>query len=134
MKYLSQYMEERQSEAFKKARAFFAFSQDQLQKGKEENNIKQGEKLLNLGMGMICPAESADVLMDELDTIYKESIQQDIQENGMNAIVRRELNNHEAYYTGDIESTVQALADYPVTAEDIRAVFKNKNHELVPTV
>lgn len=125
MKYLQDYMNERQTKAIDKAGAFFAFSTAQFNEQK-----KEGVKYVNLNMGMICPKENAESLLEELNTIYTESIEQDIKENGLNAIIRRELNNHEAYYTRDLESTAQALADYPVTIEDIRRVFNNKNAEV----
>ncbi len=127
MKYLQDYMNDRQTVALGKAGAFFAFSDKQFDEQK-----KPDVKYVSAGMGMICPKENVATLMTELDAIYKESIQQDIAENGLNAIIRRELNNHEAYYTNDIESTVSALSEYPVTVDDILAVFRNKNHEVAP--
>lgn len=121
-------MEEKQTKAFEKYQAFFAFSQKQLTEGKKENNIKEGTKLVNLGAGMICPKNTSNALVEELETIYKDCIQEDIKENGLNAIIRRELNNYECYYTGDTENAEDALKDYPVSIEDIVKVFKNKNH------
>lgn len=125
MKYLQDYMNERQSALFEETGAFFAFSQKQFDEQK-----KPGVKYVNCGMGMLCPKDSAKALFAGLDAIYKASIQQDIEENGLNRIIIRELNNHEAYYTGSIEDTARALKDYPVTEADILAVYKNKNHEL----
>lgn len=122
MKYLSQYMEAKQTKAFKKAGAFFAFSTKQFDEAK-----KEGIKYTNLGGGLICDKVKADTLIAELETIYKNCIREDIKDNGLSGIVLRELNNHEAYYTGDIESTAEALEDYPVTNEDIMRVFENKN-------
>ncbi len=115
-------MQERQSKAFDKAGAFFAFSREQFNEHK-----KEGVTYVNMNMGMICPKENADTLVTELDTIYRECIAQDIEENGLNAIIRRELNNHEAYYSRDLQSTQDALTDYPVTADDVRRVFNNQN-------
>ncbi len=115
-------MQERQSKAFDKAGAFFAFSREQFNEQK-----KEGVTYVNLNMGMLCPKENAGALVTELDTIYRECIAEDIAENGLNAIIRRELNNHEAYYTRDLQSTQDALEDYPVTADDIRRVFNNQN-------
>ena len=132
MKYLSQYMEGRQTIALRKAGAFFAFSQEQLQEGKKKTNAKEGTKFRNLNGGLICPVNTSNALVEELKTIYKECIQEDIKDNGLTAIVLRELNNHEAYYTGDIESTVDALKDYPVTTPNILSVFNNKNTILAP--
>lgn len=125
MKYLQDYMNEKQTIALEKAGAFFAFSQKQFDEQKKPNTV-----YVNGPAGMIVPKDTVHVLLDELDTIYKESIAQDIAENGLRDIIIRELNNHEAYYTGDIESTVEALADYPVTVDDIQKVYRNKNHEI----
>lgn len=126
MKYLQDYMNDRQTQAIDKAGAFFAFSTKQFDEQK-----KPDIKYVSTPMGMICPKDTLDTLIMELDMIYRESIEQDIAENGLNAIVRRELSNHEAYYTGDIESTSSALKDYPVTADDILKVFRNKNYQIV---
>ena len=125
MKYLQDYMSEAQTIALDKAGAFFAFSQKQFDEQK-----KEGVLYKNLNMGLICPVDNAMTLLDELDAIYKNAIKLDIEENGLTRIIIRELNNHEAYYTGDIDDTARALADYPVTVEDIRKVYRNKNHEL----
>lgn len=125
MKYLQDYMNEQQTTALEKAGAFFCFSQKQFDEQK-----KEGVKYVNTIGGMVCPKDTVETLLLELDTIYKNSIKQDIAENGLEAIIKRELNNHEAYYTGDIYDTVQKLADYPVTEDDILKVFRNKNHVL----
>ena len=127
MKYLQDYMSARQTVALDKAGAFFAFSQEQY-KEKAKPNVTY----VNGPAGMICPKDTIATLLKELDTIYKESIKQDIEENGAKAIIIRELNNHEAYYTRDIESTVDALSDYPypITIENIQKVFKNKNYDI----
>lgn len=124
MKYLSEYMEEAQSAAFKEADAFFAFSNEQFNEQK-----KPGIKYTNMGMGLLANRDKANWLHDELHRIYKESILQDIHENGLNAIIRRELNNHEAYYTGYIDDTWEALKDYPGITEDcVLKTLKNKNY------
>lgn len=128
MKYLSQYMEAKQTTAFNKAGAFFAFSNKQFNEAR-----KEGVKYTNMGGGMICPKDTADTLAEELHTIYIDSIAEDIKDNGLNAIIRRELNNHEAYYTNDTTSTAEALSDYPITEADIIRVFHNKNAEVLAT-
>ena len=87
MKYLSDYMEERQTELFKKTGTIFAFSKEQFEEGK------------------------------------KESIKQDIKENGKKKIILRELQNHEAFYVGNIEDTIHKLEDYPITEDEISHIF-----------
>ena len=123
MKYLKDYMSARQTVALNKAGAFFAFSQKQFDEQKKPNVT-----YVNGPMGLICPKDTFSTLLKELETIYKESIAEDLAENGAKAIIIRELNNHEAYYTGDIESTVDTLTDYPypITIENIQKIFKDK--------
>lgn len=118
MKYLTNYIEDAQTAAFDKAGAFFAFSNDQFEKGK-----KDGVVYASLGSGLICPKGKGAALMDSLDNIYKEGVAQDIKENGIKAIIKRELFNHECFYTGEIDQCVDKLADYPTTEQEIRTIF-----------
>lgn len=89
MKYLSDYTNEKQTQAFDEAGAFFAFSQKQFNEAK------------------------------------KEGVAQDIQENGKKAIIRRELFNHECFYTGDITGCVEKLEDYDYSYDDIYQVYRH---------
>jgi len=127
MKYLSEYLEDGQTAAFKKAGAFFAFSEKQFGEQK-----KLGVKYMSLGSGMICPEATATVMLEELDTVVKNGLAQDVADNGIDAIIVRELANHEAYYTYDLDSTIDALKDYNISDEDIWAVFnreKSKHYD-----
>lgn len=126
MKYLQDYMNDAQTKALNEAGAFFAFSKSQYDEQKKEGVI-----YVNGPAGMICPKENLAKLMDTLENIYKLAIEQDIAENGLERIVIRELNNHEAYYTTHLESTIEALTDYPVTPEDIKHIFHNKNYKII---
>jgi hypothetical protein len=129
MKYLSQYTEKGVSDALKKAGAFFAFSDKQFDEQKDPNRARN--EYINAGMGMVCPKDTVKTLLEEIHQVGIVGRKQDIAENGLNAIIRRELNNHEAYYTGNTESTEQALVGYPITRDQIIGVFKNKNYEVV---
>lgn len=119
MKYLSHYMEEQQTKLFNDTGSFFAFSNEQFEKAK-----KDGVAYVALGSGLICPKEYAEKVFTKLDTIYVNAIAQDLAENGKDGVIERELANHEAYYTGDIEDTVYALEDYGITNAEILAVYK----------
>ena len=110
MKYLSDYMEAKQTALFKKTGTFFAFNKEQYEQRKKDNIT-----YVNLGQGM-------------LNKIYKDSIKQDIKENGKDSIILRELYNHEAFYVGSIEDTIHKLEDYPFTKNDILKVYQ-KNYE-----
>jgi len=124
MKYLSNYVEEPQTELFSRIGAFFAFSNKQFDEQK-----KEGVKYTQLGCGLICPVGTATELMDELDKINEAGIKQDLEENGREGIIRRELENHECYYTGDTSACVDRLKDYGITREEIRVVFCEELHK-----
>lgn len=119
MKYLSDYIEAKQSELFNKYGAFFAFSDKQFQEAK-----KEGIKYVSLGYGLIVPKGSEEDLINGLDQIREEGIKQDILENGKSAIIQRELGNHEAQITLDIDPTLKALDGYGITREEVEEGFK----------
>jgi|TARA_Y100000296_G_scaffold38168_1_gene44188 hypothetical protein len=119
MKYLSNYTENLQTELFGSAGAFFAFGEKQFNEQKQENT-----RYVSLGAGMICPKPNVDALIEGLESINANGIAADIAENGIKAIIHRELANHEAQITYDISDTVDKLADYPgITPEMIQAEF-----------
>lgn len=119
MKYLNDYTEKATTKALNKAGAFFAFSDEQF---KEEE--EKGVKYSAMGMGLICPTNKADELATALKSITENGIKTDIKENGKSGVIARELSNHEACYTGNISETVEALAGYNFTVEEITEVFK----------
>ena len=121
MKTLSNYVEEGQTKAFDKAGAFFAFGDKQLEEQK-----KEGVKYLSMGMGLVCPADNCKELAATLKSVHIAGMKQDMEENGKENIIKRELSNHEAYYTYEIEDTVDALKCYGITAEEIRVVFNKE--------
>lgn len=119
MKYLNDYIEDKQSECFKKYGAFFAFSKKQLDEQK-----KEGIKYISLGSGLIAPESNAKDVIDDLSMIFEEGIKQDIEENGKSKIIQRELGNHEAQITGELDPTFEALDGYGFTIEDIKKEYK----------
>lgn len=128
MKYLQQYIEDKQTELFKQTGTFFAFSKKQFH---EQKNINISiSKYVGLGSGMYCPTEHAKRLTEGLTKIWTEGIEQDIKENGLEKIIIRELANHEAWYTGEVGDTFEALKDYPITKKQIVKLFNNKNAKL----
>jgi len=120
MKYLSNYLEEKQSALFNEVGSFFAFSNKQMEESKKENII-----YVNMGSGLICPKDKAAYLSKQLDSIYIEAIKQDILENGIDNIIERELHNHEAGYTMEIDATFEALQDYGVTKAEVINKFNS---------
>tara|TARA_R110000782_G_scaffold169425_1_gene261327 strand:+ start:288 stop:701 length:414 start_codon:yes stop_codon:yes gene_type:complete len=126
MNYLSHYTQDLQTELFKSTGAFFAFSQDQLEKGKLENGLNlDNSEYSSLGAGMVCPKSTVKELIEGLDSIQINGIKADIAENGIKAIIHRELGNHEAQITGDIDNTVDSLEGYPITRKDVQTQYSS---------
>lgn len=121
MKHLQDYQETKQTELFNKTGSFFAFGQSQFNEAK-----KEGVKYVDMGGGLICPKETAKELTEGLDRIYAESISEDLKENGKEKIIIRELYNHECFYTGSINSAVDALIGYDFTREEIKAAYNKE--------
>ncbi|MCW8349401.1 hypothetical protein MD535_25860, partial [Vibrio sp. ZSDZ65] len=86
---------------------------------------KEGVKYASLGMGLICPVDNAKQLMTRLDSIAQEGIAEDIEENGKKAIIRRELFNHECFYTNDICDCVEKLEGYGISYDEVYEVFNH---------
>ena len=118
MKYLSEYMEENQSTLFKNKGAFFAFNNTQL----EEKKIK-GIEYVNYGAGLICPKDNVLAIKNGIDSIYQKAIEQDKAENGKFGIIRRELYNHECFYTGEIDDVIESMKAYGWIEKDVNRVF-----------
>lgn len=101
--------------------AFFAFGDKQFNEQKVD-----GVKYANLGAGLICPVDNAKAFMTTFDKAVKQRVSDDLAENGIENIIMRELASHECYYTGDISDCVDKLEDYPVTFDQIQAVYRRE--------
>jgi len=118
MKYLSDYAQDGISAAMDKYGAFFAFGREQFEAKRVEGVI-----YASTPMGMIAPKENMAALIAEINAVYEAAVKQDVEENGIEAIIRRELSNYECYYTGDIDDAVNALETYGVDREQVCTVF-----------
>ncbi len=107
MKYLSDYMNDRQTELFNKTGSFFAFSQTQFNEKRRE-----GVKYVSLGAGLICPEDNVKQLEEGLQKILTNGVQQDLKENGTDRIIEREFFNYETQVTQDTTDLMIALAPY----------------------
>lgn len=119
MKYLQDYKEANNTALLNQTGAFFAFSTEQLKEAKQPDT-----KYVNIGHGLLCPKGQEDTLINGLGKIHKEAIQEDIADNGIKAIIRRELYNHECFYTGDVSDAVSTLKAYGITTEQIGEVYR----------
>lgn len=116
MKYLHDYIDQAQTDLFNETSSFFAFSSKQVAEG---IGHKTDIKYINIGNGLFTPEDKAQQVIDSLENIYKEGIKRDVADNGLRAIIRRELGNHEAQISMDLDDTRRALKDYPITLADI---------------
>lgn len=114
MKYLTEYIEQEQSDLFKRLGAFFAFSNEQFNEQKKEET-----KYVSLKHGLICPIDNVDELLNGMKQIHKKAIERDLEENGKSKIIIRELYNHECFYTADYQELVPLLKPYGFTLQDI---------------
>jgi hypothetical protein len=124
MKYLTDYIQEAQTKLFNEMGVFFAFNQDQFNESKVE-----GVQYSFFPAGMVCPREKALDLIKNLEMIHEQGIAQDIAENGKEAIIERELCNHEAFYTMHMFDTTKALEGYGITYDEVQTVFNAVKHK-----
>ncbi|RZD19758.1 BglII/BstYI family type II restriction endonuclease [Pseudoalteromonas sp. MEBiC 03485] len=123
---LSTITEPMQTALFERLGAFFAFGKEQFNQKRKEGV----EYVLIKGMGLICPKEHAEELGKGLADITKQGIALDLEQNGKDKIIERELWNYECFYQCDISDCVDALTSYPITREEIQTVFDR----IFPTV
>jgi hypothetical protein len=127
MKYLTDYTEQEQTRLFDKYNIFFAFSAEQFNDNKPK---EEGLKYVSRDAGMYQGYKDKKELKEfdkEFDKMLENAIKQDLKENGKEKIIERELNNHECYYTGEIDqSVIDSLSDYNISKKEIIDQF-NKN-------
>jgi len=116
MKYLSHYVNEGTTKAMSKFGAFFAFSYEQLEK-----RAQYGVKYAKAGEGMIVPVYNISNLNHAMNVAFKDGMKQDLKENGVKAIIHRELANYECGITGDYSDALASLKPYGITESQILA-------------
>jgi hypothetical protein len=126
MKYLRNYTEKAQTELFEKTGAFWAFGTAQFNR-----KAKEGIKYVNCGHGLICPKDKVDELIEGLESISKKGIELDLQENGKEKIIRRELANYETQISGDWQQVVKMLKDYGITEEEVFKGYQSFYQECI---
>lgn len=121
MKYLSEYTEEPLNKVFEEEKVFFAFGKEQFDKGKSK--YPEVEEWGHMYGGMHCPKGNGQKVQDKMNKVYRECRILDIKENGVEGIIRRELENFECFYTYDISDAVERLAPYGITEKQVKAHF-----------
>ncbi len=126
MKYLKDYTDQAITELFEKHGAFFAFSDKQLDEAKNKDLPRSA--YVSMGAGLIAPKSEAKELASWIDKVTTKRIALDLEENGKEAIILRELHNHECFYTGDyLDPNMKAsLSGYGFTDQDIYDVYRSE--------
>ncbi|NLV87697.1 MAG: hypothetical protein GX025_10865 [Clostridiales bacterium] len=120
MKIGDKYIQDKQSELFRKMGAIWAFSKEQFEEQKQEG--VEYNQIRWLG-GLIVPKQHVKDLLKELAEIHAEGKRLNKTNYTKEELIEAELINYEAYYTGDIEETVEALEFYGYTYEEVLKVF-----------
>ena len=122
MKYtqLRTQMESKQSKMFKKLGVFFAFSNEQFKDG-----AKGEKKITKIGAGGFVPSKNAKKFIQETTDIV-DWFTNEVKKLNPDDVIKYELDNHEAYYSGSIHDTYRVVKEYGYTAEQVREVY-NKN-------
>ncbi len=107
------------TELLDKTGAFFAFGKAQF----EEKRVV-GVEYSQVGSGLIVPTGNAKELLTGMERVTKAGIELDLKENGREGIIRRELFNHECFYTGNIEDCVGALIDYGIQESEVINLYR----------
>lgn len=116
------------NELFEKLGVFWAFSKEQFEKNKTP--LKDGEKYIDIGAGGFMPRGNYDALIAGLKEIKNEFKEAMKDQDARIKHIRYQLNNHEAYYTGSIEDTLDALGE-DFTREEVLAVFDGRHKKTV---
>jgi hypothetical protein len=122
---LKQQQSEKMTEIIKGNNIFFAFSDKQFQENKTP--LKEGEKYARLFGGGFIPSynvESYKKQSEDLQTWFLNSVKEN---NLIESHILYELNNHEAFYTYDIE---QAFNSLPYSKDEVQKVFNKYVNQL----
>jgi len=124
MKYLTDYLNPLVSDVLDTYGAFFAFSDRSFEEQRDTERPKEDYCTVRGYPGLVVLKDTVDEIVSQLRKVYADAIQQDITENGKEAVIRRELNNHEAMCTMDPTDTIAALAGYDITEEEVLNMLK----------
>tara|TARA_R110000851_G_scaffold288887_1_gene442983 strand:- start:1744 stop:2127 length:384 start_codon:yes stop_codon:yes gene_type:complete len=125
MKSLNEYTDKPTTELLESTGSFFAFGKKQY-----EECVVEGVTYCFMGNGLYCPEEHADTIWDKYFDIVAFGRMQRLNEVGKTAIIEYELNNFEAYYTGDTSDAFECCKPYGITESEVIAVY----NRVAPTV
>lgn len=103
---------------FDKWGAFFAFGDKQFNEQKEE-----GVDYVSLGTGLVARKDNFKQMIKALTKFSQDERERELKIRGKKNIIVYELNNHEAFYTGDIEPAMEVLEGYGFTRQEVVDVY-----------
>lgn len=122
--------EKKRSELFKKCGLIWAFSDEQFAEQKQP--LENGDKYVSIGAGGYVPKSKVDMLLDGLAEIRKnrEAQTKKMTPKEQYDEISYQLNNHECFYTYDIEPVVDMFKGR-YTEKQINDVFmkEGKKHK-----
>lgn len=111
--------QDRYNQLFNECGVFWAFSNEQFATNKTP--LKEGEKYVSIGAGGFLPKGNVEKLREGMKRIKKETAAAiKGTKGGKRQAIEHELNNHECYYTGDIQPAVEALGKGYTRAEVLK--------------
>ena len=117
--------EAKQTQLFNECGLFWAFSNQQFTENKTP--LKEGEKYVSIGGGGYLPKGNLDKFLDgmkEQDKWYKAEVKAN--KGARRASIVYELANHEAYYTGTIDDTMDALGKEYTRKEVLKVYLEER--------
>lgn len=111
------------NELMTECKVFWAFSDKQFAENKTP--LKEGEKYVSIGAGGYMPKSEVDNFTNGMKAISKTFKQAMKDKKAREAHIRYELNNHEAYWSHNIESALEALGS-DFTSAEVLAVFDGR--------
>lgn len=117
----------RYDELFKDVDLFWAFGNEQFKEATAKHPLEPGYKYLSIGAGGFFPGQHKQAYIDGIDAIkaWEKGANAELKANHEEEekAILYELNNYEAFYSGDIDDVVD-LFDGVYTREQIRKVYK----------
>ena len=113
-------------ELFEKVELFWAFGQEQFDEGKKAHPVTEGERYISVGMGGYFPSQHKQAYLDGMDAlkVWEKQAKAELKANRdeQEKAILYELNNHEAFYSSEIDDVVD-LFEGVYTREEIRKVY-----------
>lgn len=115
-----------QEKIFEECGVFFAFNKAQFDEGVKKVGASADNKITQISSGIFVLSNYLDIFQKKMTTLRAEGLKQDIEENGKENIIHRELANYETQITGNLREVVEALEDYGISEDEIRSYFRQK--------